>query len=89
MCSTAKTSAIARDPSPIAEIVVDEKTSRKSRSASAPRRSLIRTYVRAASPSTISASTSVSASSSASRACARSAASSASRRAPSLADLST
>ena len=36
MCSTAKTSAIAATPSPIAEIVADEKTSRKSRSASAP-----------------------------------------------------
>src|SRR2546423_7994318 len=36
----AKTSAMYETPSPIAEIVVDEKTSRKSRSASAPARSL-------------------------------------------------
>ena len=36
MCSTANTSAIDATPSPIAEIVVEEKTSRKLRSASAP-----------------------------------------------------
>jgi hypothetical protein len=36
MCSTANASAMYATPSPIAEIVVDEKTRRKSRSESAP-----------------------------------------------------
>ena len=48
MCRTAKTSAIAATPSPIAEIVVDEKTRRKLRSASAPKPSFQSHAVRTA-----------------------------------------
>src|ERR1700759_1469176 len=42
MWRTAKTSAMAATLSPIAEIVVEEKTRRKSRSASAPERAHMR-----------------------------------------------